>query len=577
MKKLLAILLALVMVLSMAACGGDSGTTAADDGKGEGNAATDATGEGSGSGEGEGAGEGANDDLSEKMTFKIGLPTNAKILSFEDNELTKWIEEQCNVELVFQEYAGGTDVATQISTAIAARQELPDILYGVSLNNNAISSYGNEGYFVDLTPYYNDKEGASKVFWDRMDQCLAQDQQDTILRTITDGDSGKIFSVPTVETSTIDKRKYQPWINVTWLDELGLDMPTNTDELYAVLKEFQAKKPGGDSTIPLFGSEKSGGSAGVADWIINMFLYYHPDHRWQDYDNDGTLQFVYTRNEYREALKFLNKLYKEGLLSNMVYTASSSDMKAITTPASGEAMCGIFCGHLTIHTTPNNMVLEEYEPMPLWGYAVEGDLSCSQRTFITDSCAPEKRDRAFKILMTLWSEPGSMRVRYGAYGANWTDPDEGAVSDMGYAAQYKLLRDPLNEPNTAHWGTIASCFNFFAEGETAQMDPDMSPWLTLKSELHAWSRAIFDDAAKNNNPAYTCPTLVYTTEEKEKIDMITTNISSLVSKKEMAYITGIDADINSDADWEAFQAEMIELGLEDYAFVVRTAYAREFE
>ena len=576
MKKLLAILLALVLVLGMAACGGDAGSTAAN-GEGKENAATEATGDGSGSGEGNTAA-----DKGEKITLKIGLPTNAKILSFEDNALTKWIEEECNVELVFQEYAGGTDVATQISTAIAARQELPDILYGVSLNANAISSYGNEGYFVDLTPYYYNEDGTPNMdkaesFWGRIEQCLADDQKDTILRTITDGDSGKIFSVPTVETSTIDKRKYQPWINVTWLDELGLDMPTNTDELYTVLKTFQEKKPGGDSTIPLFGSEKAGGSAGVADWIINMFIYYHPDHRWQDYDSNGTLQFVYTREEYREALKFLNKLYKEGLLSNMVYTASSSDMKAITTPSSGEAMCGVFCGHLTIHTTPNNMVLEEYEPMPLWGYAVEGDLSCSQRTFITDSCAPEKRDRAFQVLMTLWSEAGSMRVRYGEYGVNWVDPDEGAVSDMGYTAQYKLLSDPLNEPNTAHWGTIASCFNFFAEGETAQMDPDMSPWLTLKSELHAWSREIFDDAAQNNNPAYTCPTLVYTTEEKEKIEMIQTNINNLVSKKEMAYITGIDADINSDADWNAFQAELLELGLEEYAFVVRTAYARQFE
>ena len=564
MKKLLAILLALVMVLSLCACsgGGSEGGKEGKDDKNE-----------------EGVKQEAEVDEQGRMVFTIGLPTNAKIMSMEDNALTRWIEETCNVKLEFMEYAGGSDVSTQISTAIAARQELPDILYGVSLNGNAISSYGKDGYFIDMTPYYEDKEGASEVFWTRIEESLTEEQQEYIIRTITDGDTGKIYGVPTVETSTIDKRKYQPWINQVWLDQLGLEMPHDIDSLYTVLKTFKEKDPAGNGgTIPLFGSEKSGGSAGVADWILNMFLYYHPDHRWQDYTgNDGVLEFVYTQDAYREGLKFLNKLYKEGLLTSMLYTASSSDMKGITTPASKQAMCGIFCGHLTIHCTMGNEVMYDYVPMPLWGNAVEGDLSCSLRTFITESCPVEARDKAFEILMTLWSWEGSMRVRYGEFGANWDYADEGAVSDMGYTAQYKLISDPLTQQNTAHWGTIASCFNFFAEGETAQIDEDnMDEWTRRKSEMHAKSREIFDEAAEKNNPEYTTPSLIYTTEEKDAIEMIQTNINNLVSKKEMAYITGIGADINSDSDWAAFQQEMKDLGLDDYAKVVQTAYARQF-
>ena len=131
MKKLLAILLALVTVLSLCACGGNKG--------------------------GNSSGEELTEDGKIKLT--VGITSNARVLSYDDNALTDWVEEQCDVELEFVEYAGGTDVDTQISTTIAARQELPDILFGISLSESVITRYGKDGYIRDLTEYYADKEG----------------------------------------------------------------------------------------------------------------------------------------------------------------------------------------------------------------------------------------------------------------------------------------------------------------------------------------------------------------------------------------------------------------------------------
>ncbi len=546
MKKFIAILLALTLLLGLCACGGEK--------------------EQSG---------GKNADGTINMT--IGIPTNAKIMDLEKNALTQWVEEQCNIKIKFEEYAGGTDVATQISTAVAARQELPDILYGISLNEGAITSYGKDGYFVDLTPYYEDKEGASKNFWSRIEESLTPEQQDTVIRKITNGDTGKIYGVPTIETSTIDKRNYQPWINQKWLDKLGLSMPQNTEELYNVLVAFNTQDPDGDGNpdneIPLFGSEQAGGNAQVVNWIMNMFLYYDESHRWQDYNGDGQLELLYTQEAYREGMKFVNKLYKEELLTNMVYTASGTEMKQITTPASKQAMCGIFVGHLTIHCTMGNEVMYDYVPMPLWGYAVEGDLSCNLNSYISANC--EYPEKAFEVMMTLFSWEGSMRVRYGEYGVNWTDADEGAKSDMGLDAVYKLIDDPLTQQNTAHWGTIASCFNHYAEGETAQISEDMDEWTAKKSQMHAESRRIFEAAREANNPKEVCPTLVTSTEEQEAIEAVTTNIGDLTKKKEMAFVTGVGADINSDADWNAFLKELEDLGLAEYQKYVQTAYDRQ--
>lgn len=551
MKKFLAIVLTLAIVLGLCACGGGSEGGTTDKGGVDG-----------------------------QVTIKIGLATNAKVMSYTDNALTKWLEEQTGYKIEFVEYSGGTDVATQISSTVAARQELPDILWGIGLNESAVSTYGKEGYFVDLTPYYEDKEGASATFWERLETDLTELQQETVIRKITDADTEKIYSVPCIETSLVDKINYMVWINTEWLDALSLEKPTNTQELYDVLVAFRDKDPNGNGLqdeIPLFGAEKSGAAQAI-NWLINMYLYYDESHRWQDYNGDGQLEFVYTQEEYREALQFVNKLYKEKLLTSMIYTATSNEMKTITTPASGTAICGIFVGHLTIATTFGSEVMYEYEPLELWGCAVESDMSVSPNTFITETA--EKKgivDQCFKLLMTMFSKEGSFRIRYGEKGVNWVEPSsEEAVSDYGLKADYKLLDDPFTQQTTAMWGKVGSTLNHYAEGETAEISADIDQWTATKSKMHAEFRRIFDEAAAKNNPTNLCPTLVGTTEEQEDIDMTRTNVQAYVASAEKDFVCGTNGmDINDDSDWSAFLKELENLGLADYQKYVQTIYDRQ--
>ena len=64
--------------------------------------------------------------------------------------------------------------------------------------------------------------------------------------TMTDG---KIWSLPKVCDSGMGLRMRDEWmINTKWLNELGLEIPTNTDEFYEVLKAF--KDNAGKGSIP---------------------------------------------------------------------------------------------------------------------------------------------------------------------------------------------------------------------------------------------------------------------------------------------------------------------------------------
>ena len=379
--------------------------------------------------------------------------------------------------------------------------------------------------------------------------------------------------MPTVETSLIDKMQYQLWINVEWLDKLGLEKPTNNEELYTVLKAFKENDCNGNGMadeIPLFGSQGAGMCAKVVDWLINLFCYYNPGRPFV-VDENGKLTPVYMTDEYREGLKFVNKLYKDELLTSLAWTSSNSELKQIITPSSGTALCGIFLGHLTLHATEGSEILYQYEPLQTWGYAVRRDTSCSLNTYITENCASP--DKAFEVLMKLWSWDGSMRVRYGEYKVHWDDAAEGAKSDLGLDATYKLINDPLKQQNTAVWSKIASTLNVYAEGETAEISEGMSEWMATKSKMHAESYALFLEAEENNNPETVCPALVYTEEEKEATLMERTNVGDRYVKAQTEFCTGV-LDINNDTEWQAYLDQLKELGVETVLELAQTAYDR---
>lgn len=543
MKKFLALFLALTLVLGLCACGG---------------------GEGAGSGD-----EGLTADG--KVKLKIGLPVNAYIMDYENNEMTKWIEEKCGVEIEFVQYAGGTDVATQISTAVNAGKPLPDIIYAVKLDDVSIKKYGTAEppYFVDLAQYMYkdgepDLEGPAKVFWERINNELNDVERNTVLSVMRDPETGGVYGMPMIETSLIDKLNYMLWINTNWLKEAGMEKPTNNQELLDVLRAFQ------DLGMPLYGSEKVISSR-VITWLINLFTYYNRQRPFTVSEDGKTLTHTATTEAYRDALKYCYDLYAEEILNDMAWTASGSGMAAVLTPQSGEAMVGLAVAHLTVAAAQDNMVLAEYEPLANWGYAVREDISCYLSTFITTDC--QNPDKAFEVLMTLFSKEGSVFVRYGAEGINWEKPDEGAKSDVGLDAEYKIIADPLKMQNTSNWGKMGSTLVYMAEGELAQMAEGASEWLKLKAKLHGEASRLFEEAEKNNNPEYVCPVLRLTAAEEEQYDITITNVETFISRAQTEFIKG-ERDPYNDADWNAYLKEANDLGLEDYMKVHQMAYDR---
>ena len=548
MKKILAFLLSAVMVLSLlAGCGGDA--------KEKNNAQNPGESDG-------------------KITLTIGVPKHTSVSNYDDNYYTKWLEEKTGYEIKFQFFAtAATDYKAQLSTIVAGNVKMPDLLMGFELGADLHNRYGADGVFQDMSAYFNDKE-KSAIWWEQYEK-LDDAYASNIWRRMQSSDgSGAIYAFPEIQESIIDTMSFTPWINQQWLDTLNLDMPTDPDSLYNVLVAFRDKDPNGNNIadeIPLIGT--AGNLSGDAiGWIINMFLYAD-NSTYFNVDKDGKLYSPYREDAYREALKYIRKLYKEGLLSPLTLTASPRDIRQMVCPAdNGVQLAGIAVTHLTVGFVEGHEGMLDYSPVPMWGNVIREDNQNYYSTFITKNCS--NVDAAWNLLMTMCTEESAIIQRYGEQGKHWDYAAAGTTSIMGNEAKIRVYSDVATTIGNENWRNVEATFLFDAEGEGNQAVPEEETEVrNHKYELFKKALANYDQQKKNHNPAeeLVCPILIWPDEYKEEVPYAREDCRSFINRARTDFITG-KMDINDDDAWNDYLKELDKLGYDQWLFYSQIVY-----
>lgn len=216
------------------------------------------------------------------MTFPSGMDEN-------DNRYLNYIEEETGLEI--QVTTPPPEVYNEKLDVIMSSGNLPDMMH--AYQPVWFGNYAKQGAFMpldDLIDQYgpNLKEKIPAEIWDRVRY------------------GGKIYAVPSLnEVSGVEL----VYARKDWLDRLGLKPPVTLDEYYEVIRAFTQDDPDGngiDDTMGLIFTSNLGRSApffGAFGTQINSW-----------FERNGKLVNGNILPETKEALAYLAKLYKEGLL-----------------------------------------------------------------------------------------------------------------------------------------------------------------------------------------------------------------------------------------------------------------------
>lgn len=223
--------------------------------------------------------------------------------------------------------------------------------------------FGEDGYFIDLKEMM--KEYAPN--YQEQYEKLSEKEQKLLGEKIVNPSNGAIYGMPYVAVETVDNMQNAMMINKSWLDKLGLQVPTTTEELNVVLEAFATKDPNGNGKadeVPMLSI--ASGITNISGYLINAFCYHEVTQPFNV--TDGKVWDSATSDEYRQALIYANELCKKGYFSDLCFTLTSAqEFKTMVTPTDNVARVGIWCGNPFIVTSTTSEILDQYVAMDSLG------------------------------------------------------------------------------------------------------------------------------------------------------------------------------------------------------------------
>ncbi len=202
------------------------------------------------------------------------------------NEVEQLIEKYTNTDLDITCY--GSDYNTILPT-IFASGDLPDVI--------AILPGTTPNYVVDMIN--------ADMAWD-IGQAVADStylSQNNQLFYDNLKIQGHLYSLPKIRALVRRVFMYR----ADWFEQLGIPMPTTTDELYNALVKIKQEMPTAANGSPIYPL--------VIDRAFRpqIGMWFGAPNRWHRND-DGSFTRDAGTPEFMEAMKFMRNLYSEGLL-----------------------------------------------------------------------------------------------------------------------------------------------------------------------------------------------------------------------------------------------------------------------
>ena len=514
----------------------------------------------------------ANETTADGKTIIDVFTPADQTMNLDTNSVTKIMADKFKLQFRWQTTTFDAGPAKEKRQISLASGDYPDLYFLIpwvdGFSKAEVLKLGQQGVAVPLEQLIKDNAPNIQKF---LDENKAYKEESTT-------PDGHIYALPQWADCYHCSFPNKLWMNSTWLKKLGLQQPKTPEELRTVLKAFKTQDPNGNGKadeIPLTADTQDGT---LIQYLMGAYAYPPVG------ANNGVPGLItlngdkvvtpLTSPEWKEGLKFIASLYKDGLIDQGAFTqnaaalqAQGNDPKAVRIGSASMLHPYIF-----VQSDSKDGRDKQYDAVPpLTGpngksYAGEQYLPVLNYTFmLTNKASKEAQVAAIKMLDYIFTDEGQIITNNGPEGVGWAKPAPGEVAlDKDTKPLYKPIQNP---PKNINWGALAQYHNVLAF-RNAQVTPlDIYTGAGYERRLFQATK----EYDQHGDRAQVFPQAVVWPDPSLSGELATlqTNLNNYVSQNQLAFITGSK---NIDSDWDAYVKGLDSTGMPRFLEINQQAY-----
>ena len=470
--------------------------------------------------------------VKEKITLHLVMPKDVGQGQASDIWFWTWAEKEMNIhfDITQIDYAGFRE---RVNLMLASN-ELPDIFFRSGFSTVNILNYGQkEGQLIPLNELIENYAPALNNFFKQTPSFRAQS-------TCPDGN---IYFLPGVNTGLPQQpSSLRPWINMEWVNKLGLRMPETLDEFYNVLTAFRDRDPNGNGLkdeIPMIGSPNAMTNS-IA--IITAAFGFPEPYSWSPVVVNDQVKLFAASPLYGEYLRYMNRLFSEELLDNDFYTNTTILINAKAT----QMRVGVHAGASPASLTPDPGAWSQYEALsPMtsqWNskqmWVDNADINIGNFA-VTNVCKyPEAAIRFGDFFFT---DKGSI---YQHYGPPKDSPDllgmhEGWFFDNTGAVVYNRPAEYGTDQDYRLGAISANPLISFGNNDFTTQIENMTGLKFMNApNAQAWRDSMYKYIIPHIIPKY--PIVYFNDEQNDRFLELSTMLSDYITMMDARFITGAE-------------------------------------
>ena len=492
--------------------------------------------------------------------------------NMDTNAVTKIISDKFKIQFRWQTTTYDAGPAKEKRQIALASGDYPDLFFLIpwidAFTQAEVLKLGQQGIAVPLEDLI--KENAPNI-----QKALDSNKEYKEMSTAPDG---HIYALPQWADCFHCTYPDKLWINSTWLKKLGLQVPKTTDDLRNVLQAFKTKDPNGNGKADEIPMTTDVQDSSLIAYLMNAFAYdpvgaNNGVRSLLTLNGDKVVTPV-TSDQWKEGLKYIHGLYKDGLIDQAAFTqnaqalqAQGNNPKAVVLGSVPVLWPGIF-----VQLDSKDGRDKQYDAVPpLTGpegksYTGYNHPTSTGYTFmLTNKASKEAQVAAIKMLDWIYSDEGQMITNMGPEGVGWTKP---AAGDIALDASTKALYKPKQDaPKNISWGALGQYNNTLAYRNAQVVPKDIYTGAGLERRL--WEATKLYEGHEDKAQWFPQTSVWPDPSLSGELATLQTNLNTYVNQNQLAFITGSK---NIDTDWDAYVKGLESTGMPRYLEINQQAY-----